>query len=323
MSTSTNHTPPPFDPELAPILEVMRTQIPPSVIPSNIEVFRQARDASVEDTVGDRALVWEDHVAAGTDGAPDVVLTSFRRADHVAGSAAVYFIHGGGMMLGTRFGGGLDIALEWVDELDVVVVTVEYRLAPEHPDPAPIDDCFAGLEWVIAHADELGFDPARVIVAGGSAGGGLAAGIALKARDEDGPALIGQMLIYPMIDDRNETLSSYQIDGIGVWDRTSNETGWDSYLGDRRKTDSVSIYAAPSRATDLSGLPPTFIDCASAEVFRDEDIDFASRIWAAGGVAELHVWPGGFHGFDAFVPTAVISQAARAARTAWLRRLLA
>jgi acetyl esterase/lipase len=312
-------TPPPFDPELAVILEAIRAVAPPSVTPDNIEVFRQARDASVEDLLGERDFRYEDHVVPGD---PDVIVSSFRRADHKPGGACIYFIHGGGMMLGTRFGGGLDVALEWVEEFDLTVITVEYRLAPEHPDPAPINDCYTGLEWTAANSDLLQFDPTKLIVAGGSAGGGLAAGVTLKARDENGPALAGQLLIYPMLDDRNDTPSSYQIDGIGIWDRTSNETGWDSYLGDRRKTEAVTIYAAPSRATDLSNLPPTFIDCSSTEVFRDEDIAYASQIWAAGGEAELHVWPGGFHGFDVFAPTAVLSQAARAARTAWLRRLL-
>jgi acetyl esterase/lipase len=125
-----------------------------------------------------------------------------------------------------------------------------------------------------------------------------------------------------MLDDRNETVSSHQIDGIGVWDRGSNDTGWDAYLGDRRKTDAVSIYAAPSRATDLSGLPPAYIDCGSAEVFRDEDVAYASTIWACGGVAELHVWPGGFHGFDMMAPHAAVAIAMRQTRTAWVARIL-
>lgn len=312
-------TPPPFDAELAILLEAVRAATPPSVLPDNIEAFRQAREPSVDELLGGRDFVYQDHVIPGD---PGVVVSSFRRQDHRPGGACIYFIHGSGMMLGTRFGGGLNLALEWVEELDVTVVTVEYRLAPEHPDPALIDDCYLGLEWTAAHSDLLQFDPAKLFVAGVSAGGGLAAGIALKARDEDGPALAGQVLICPMLDDRNETLSSYQIDGIGVWDRTSNETGWNSYLGDRRKTDAVSLYAAPSRATDLSNLPPAFIDCSSTEVFRDEDIAYAGKIWADGGVAELHVWPGGFHSFDSFAPTAVLSKAARAARTAWLRRVL-
>ena len=144
----------------------------------------------------------------------------------------------------------------------------------------------------------------------------------LKVRDEGGPELAAQVLIYPMLDDRNQTISSYQFDGFGRWDRGSNDTGWDAYLGDRRKTDRVPIYAAPARATDLSRLPPTFIDVGSAEVFRDEDVAYASQIWADGGNCELHVWPGGFHAFDMAAPDAKLSQAMMEARIKWLRRTL-
>jgi acetyl esterase/lipase len=125
-----------------------------------------------------------------------------------------------------------------------------------------------------------------------------------------------------MLDDRNESVSSHQIDGVGVWDHHSNDTGWTALLGDRRGTDAVSVYAAPTRATDLSGLPPAFVDCGSAEVFRDEDVAYASALWAAGGRAELHVWPGGFHAFDLLVPNAALSKDLKAARNAWLARLL-
>jgi acetyl esterase/lipase len=225
------------------------------------------------------------------------------------------------MIVGDRFTGA-DEYLDWLEAFGAVVVSVEYRLAPEFPDPTPVDDCYAGLLWMAEHAAELGVDPERIVVAGVSAGGGLAAGITLRARDEHAPALAGSLLIYPMIDDRNETVSSYQISGVGVWDRGSNDTGWDALLGDRRRTDGVSIYAAPARAEDLSGLPPTFVDCATAEVFRDEDVAYATRIWQQGGIAELHVWPGGFHGFDALAPAAQLSIEARAARVRWLHRIL-
>ncbi len=223
------------------------------------------------------------------------------------------------MVIGDRFGG---VDLEWVQRFDAVAISVEYRLAPEHPDPAPVRDCYAGLVWTAAHAGELGFDPERLIIAGGSSGGGLAAGTALMARDQGGPALAAQILLCPMLDDRNETISSHQIDGIGLWDRRSNDAGWDALLGNRRQTDQVSIYAAPARATDLSGLPPAYIDCGSAEVFRDEDVAYASAIWAAGGIAELHVWAGGFHAFDGMAPEAAVSVAAREMRTRFVARIL-
>ena len=160
-------------------------------------------------------------------------------------------------------------------------------------------------------------------IAGASAGGGLAAAVTLLARDRGGPALIGQLLMCPMLDDRNDTVSARQMAGLGVWDSTSNETGWTALLGDARGGPDVSPYGAPARATDLSGLPPTFIDVGSAETFRDEDVTYASRIWQAGGVAELHVWPGGYHGYFLFAPHAQVSQETLAARVQWLRRLLA
>lgn len=157
------------------------------------------------------------------------------------------------------------------------------------------------------------------MIGGVSAGGGLAAATALLARDRGGPELAGQLLLCPMLDDRNSTHSAVELDGRGLWDRTANNVGWAAYLGDLRD---VPAYAAPARATDLSGLPPAFLDVGTAETFRDEVVAYASRLWEAGGEAELHVWPGGFHGFDALVPEARLSRAARAARLSWLQRLL-
>ena len=187
--------------------------------------------------------------------------------------------------------------------------------------PGPVEDCYAGLVWTAEHADELGIDPDRIIIAGASAGGGLAAGVALLARDRGGPALAAQALMCPMLDDRNNTPSSRQMAGLGVWDQHLQRH---RLVGAARRGcggPDVSKYAAPARETDLSGLPPAFIDVGSAETFRDEDVAYASGIWQAGGVAELHVWPGGFHGFDMMAPQAAVSQAAKAARVSWLRRV--
>jgi acetyl esterase/lipase len=321
MTTPAIHPAPPFDIELAAALAAVAEFMPPTLSPEMIEPLRSGLPAlPLDDIIAGRAISYEDRTIPGPEGAPDLTVTIFRKEGHVGGPG-IYHLHGGGMIIGDRFTGIGDI-LEWVDLLDGVAVTVEYRLAPENPDPAPVEDGYAGLLWMAEHADELGFDPERLIVAGASAGGGLAAGVALLARDRGGPALAGQVLMYPMIDDRNETISSHQIDGTGVWDRGSNDTGWDALLGDRRKTDRVSIYAAPARATDLSGLPPTYIDCGSSEVFRDEDVSYASTIWACGGVAELHVWPGGFHGFDSLAPQAALSVLMRSTRTGWVLRLL-
>jgi acetyl esterase/lipase len=312
---------PPFDPELAEVLASLAEVIPSTLTPEMIPLMRQAPAVPLEDIIAGRPITYVDRTIPGPAGGPDLTVAVFRRSDHKTGGPGIYHTHGGGMIIGDRFS-GIGTILDWVDQFDAVAVSVEYRLAPEHPDPAPIDDCYAGLLWMAAKADELDFDAEKLVIAGASAGGGLAAGVALKARDEAGPDLAAQVLIYPMLDDRNETASSQQINGIGVWDRGSNDTGWDAYLGDRRKTDKVSIYAAPSRATDLSNLPPAFIDVGSAEVFRDEDVAYASQIWAAGGICELHVWPGGFHAFDMLAPQAKISRGMVETRTNWLRRTL-
>jgi acetyl esterase/lipase len=268
------------------------------------------------------AIEIEERVVTGPEGAPEVALLICRPGALVRPAPAIYFIHGGGMVLaGNRM--GIELMLDWAVEFGTAVISVEYRVAPEHPDPAPIEDCYAGLVWTSEHACELGLDPLRLVLAGSSAGGGLAAGVSFLARDNAGPPLLGQLLMCPMLDDRNLTPSSTMLDGEGTWDRTSNDTSWEGLLGDRRGGPDVSIYAAPSRATDLSGLPPTFIDVGTVEIFRDEDVDFARAIWLAGGSAELHVWPGGFHGFEEFAPQATLSQACITARAAWLRRLLA
>lgn len=315
---------PPFDAECEAVLPQLATVMPPTVTTDMIPTLRETSAAlfpSVEASIGERPVDVEHRTIPGPEGAPDLEISILRRRGGPATAPGVYYTHGGGMFMGNRFLGAEQLAA-WVDELGVVVVTVEYRLAPEHPDPAPVEDCYAGLAWTAANAAEIGIDPTRLVITGESAGGGLAAGTALLARDRGGPALAGQLLIYPMLDDRDETFSTEQFDGVGLWDKGSNLAGWTALLGERRGTASVSHYAAPARAEDLSGLPPTFIDVSSTETFRDESVAYAARLWAAGVQAELHVWPGGFHGFDLFVPTARISIEARAARTAWLKRLL-
>jgi acetyl esterase/lipase len=310
---------PPYDAELAAALAVISENFPPTITPEMIPAMRAAPvTALLTDLLDGRKISHREVTIPGHQG-DDIILSVFAREDHDAAGPGIYHTHGGGMIMGDRFT-GIEVPLEWVERFDAVCVSVEYRLAPEFPDPYLVEDCYAGLAWTAGHAAELGISPDRIIIAGGSAGGGLAAGTTLLARDRQGPPLSGQVLIYPMLDDRNTTVSSRQYSGIGVWDRGSNETGWAAYLGDRRGGGDVSIYAAPARATDLSGLPPAFIDVASAEVFRDETIAYASQIWADGGVAELHVWPGGFHGFDLMAPHTQLAQAARQVRTSWVAR---
>lgn len=320
------HVPPPFDPELAAALELIKDMISPGLTLDEIAEVRQGPGiqmlAELDLTMGGTFEV-EDRRVPGPEGEPDISLLICRpAAPETAGPRPViYHVHGGGMVIGNNRV-GVDVPLAWAQALDAVVVSVEYRLAPEHPHPAPVEDVYAGLSWTADHAAELGADPERIVIAGASAGGGLCAALSLLTRDRKGPQPIGQVLMCPMLDDRNDSPSTYQMAGLGIWDRTSNETGWTALLGSRRGGPDVPAYAAPARAEDLTGLPPAFLDVGSAETFRDEVVAYASRIWQAGGVAELHVWPGGFHGFDGFAPQAAVSQAARAAHLTWLRRLL-
>lgn len=255
----------------------------------------------------------------------ELTLSVLRRksdgADEALRGFCIYHIHGGGMITGTRLA-TLTWPLEAVEQLGVTLVSIEYRLAPEHPDPAPVEDCYAGLVWVRENAAKLGINPERILLQGASAGAGLAAGVALLCRDRSGPQVIGQALFAPMLDDRNDTCSAYQFEGLGVWDRKMNEYGWTCLLGDRRGTKDVSIYASPARATDLSGLPPAYIDVGSAETFRDESVAYASRLWRDGVQCELHVWPGAFHGFDGLCPEATLSITAQNARLKWLKYLI-
>ncbi|MCD2169484.1 alpha/beta hydrolase [Microbacterium sp. JC 701] len=314
---------PPFDPELAPMLEVISQMLPSTLTAEMLPAMRAGSLPGLPtpaEILESAQLQSRDVTIPGFEGA-DIVVSVIEAKERTGTGPGIFHTHGGGMIMGDRFT-AVEAFAEWIHRYNAVVVSVEYRLAPEFPDPYPVEDCYAGLVWTAENADRLGIESERLLIAGGSAGGGLAAGVALLARDRRGPHLVGQMLMYPMLDDRDATVSTHQIDGVGVWDRGSNLLGWNSLLGERRGTDDVSIYAAPARATDLSNLPPAFIDCGSAEVFRDEDVAYASAIWAAGGQAELHVWPGAFHAFEGFAPQAALSHDAVDARDRWIRRLL-
>ncbi len=316
--------PPPFDAELAePIREILANLPPltPESIPERRALAARGR-LSDEDVRRGGAFEVAERTVDGPPGAPEVRLILCRPTATPGPHAVIYNTHGGGMVAGHHRTIELAGELGRAEQLQMAVVAVDYRLAPEHPDPAPVEDCYAGLRWVSTHAAELNLDAARIVVSGNSAGGALAAGLALLARDRGAPRLLGQMLQCPMLDDRCDTPSALQMESVGLWDRRSNLVGWTALLGERRGTQDVSCYAAPARARDLADLPPAFIDVGSVESLRDEAVLYATRIWLAGGQAELHVWSGAFHSFDQWVPHAVVSRAAEDARRAWLRRLL-
>ncbi len=247
-----------------------------------------------------QAVVRTEHVVSED---PRVVVRVHRPRGVEGPLPLVYSIHGGGYVFGTydmddtRFD-------RWCPIFSCVGISVEYRLAPETPYPGPLEDCYAGLLWAYENRDELGIDASRLVIAGVSAGGGLAAALALLARDRGEVPITHQLLECPMIDDRQSTSSS-RLDGLAVWSRESNTFGWKAYLGARYGTDDVPPYAAPARAVDLAGLPPGLVIVGGADGFRDEDIAYAARLNQAGVPTELHMLPGAPHGVQMFVGTAV------------------
>lgn len=261
-----------------------------------------------------------DHHIPGPPGDPAVFVRVYQPTSRPALLPALLWIHGGGYVLGDVAGDDAR-ARHLAKAINCVVVSVEYRLAPEHPFPAPVEDCYAGLKWLASNAVALGVNPQRIAIGGASAGGGLTAGLALLARDRGEVPVCFQLPIYPMIDDRNVTPSSQAITDPRVWNRQSNLLAWKAYLG-RDPDDDVSPYAAAFRATDLRGLPPTYIPVGEFDLFLDEDIAYAQRLLQAGVPTELHVYRGAFHGFDIFVPDADVSRRFTAGCEAALKRAL-
>jgi acetyl esterase len=222
---------------------------------------------------------------------------------------ALLHIHGGGMVIGTV--GQSRLFAGPLLDLDVVVVSVEYRLAPDTPFPGPQEDCYAGLQWLVKHAAELGVDPTRIVIGGESAGGGLAAGVALMVRDRGEFSIAGQLLTYPMLDHRTGGPDDpYQnpITGEFVWTRQSNQFGWKSLQGDYQLDDERIGWFSPSRAADLTGLAPIFIATGMLDLFFDENLDYIRRATAAGVPTELHSYPGAFHAFNAVNTTTIGKQ---------------
>ncbi|PGG95907.1 hypothetical protein AJ79_09817 [Helicocarpus griseus UAMH5409] len=318
---------PAYDQEIVPILTHISS--PPTLTRKLITALRQNPNLfratpSASEIIGERPISHLERCVPGLSPRdPDIKLSIFSPKDEEQGSRpCIYYIHGGGMVMLNRFA-GIEVPLQWLLETNATVVSVEYRLAPENQHPAQLNDCYAGLCWVSEHAGELGIDATRLMIAGQSSGGGLAAGTALMCRDLQGPKLCAQYLASPMLDDRNITVSSQQYVDEGTWSRGTNIMAWDAVLNGRAGGNSVSIYAAPARATDLSNLPTAFIDVGSAEVFRDESVAYATRLWASGVQAELHVYPGGFHGFDLIAPKSSLGTQAIFLKVNWVKRVLA
>lgn len=256
---------------------------------------------------------------AGADAVTVSVYTPVAQGQRSA--PLLVYIHSGGLVLGNRFNEEFRL-LDLAAALGAVVVSVEYRLAPEHPYPAAIEDCYTGLTWAAANAEDLHADPTRIVLIGESAGGGLAASLAHLVRDRSGPPLLGQMLLAPMLDHRNNARSVDQMDGVGLWDKQSNEFGWTAYLGPVEARVNVPASASAAMATNMAQLPAAFIDVADSEIFRDEAVAYASALWGAGVPAELHVWTGGCHVFYSLLADQTLAETVFTTRREWLSRLL-
>jgi acetyl esterase/lipase len=313
---------PPIDPEVNATIQLLRAEYREDFwTPDKIPLMRElwAAYAPDDDQLRqDSNLLVEKIAFAGPPEAP-AIEGIVVRPKRPGPWPCVLHLHGGGL-IGGDARAGLDYVVAWAMTFGMTIVSVNYRLAPEHPFPAAIEDCYASLLWVADHAVELDIDLNRMMVTGASAGGGLAAATALMARDQQGPDISNLVLVSPMLDDRQNTPSSKYL-GI-PWDMRSNETAWTAFLGDRRAGENVSQYAAPGRAVDLRGMPSTYIDVGSVEVFRDESLEFAARLAAADVPVELHVWGGAPHGYDAYAPQSELARAASAARISFMRRVL-
>jgi len=266
-------------------------------------------------------VVAEDHAAPAPDGGRPVPVRVYRPADVDAPVPALLWLHGGGYIIGDAYQDEkANLAL--VRELGIAVATVDYRLAPDEPSPAATDDAYAALRWLHSSAADLGVDPARLAVGGASAGGGLAAGVALLAQDGGEVPLAFQLLIYPMLDDRTVVRADLDDRHCRMWTARSNHFGWSAYLGAEPGSEGVGEYAAPARREGLTGLPPTWVGVGTCDLFHDEDVAYADRLADAGVPCELHVTPGGYHAFDLLQAKAGVSKAFRASYVAALRAAL-
>jgi acetyl esterase len=292
-----------YDPELAPFVELL-----PQSDFSNIEASRAnlaALIAPLNAAVDTTGVSVEDRDIPGPAGAPSVPVRVYAPIEGTAAKRpALLDIHGGGFCSGS-----IDmehaLAVRIARDVGAVVVVVDYRLAPEHPFPAGIEDCYATLEWMHGEADALGIDTERVAVGGQSAGGGLSAGVALMARDRGGPPICFQFLGIPELDHRLDTPSMRAFVDTPLWNRPNAVISWRNYLGEN--PGEVSPYASPAIAADLSGLPPAYVTAMEFDPLRDEDVVYALRMLQAGVSVELHTFPGTFHG-SAVMTSAAVSR---------------
>jgi acetyl esterase/lipase len=302
---------------LAPMAAAMADMVPPPV--GDVASRRPVLETVMAQTAALQSMPTDVKITdlhTTTDDGAQILLRWYVKDGETAGPAVLY-LHGGGMISGTVDVYDAPVA-RYVTHSGVSMLAVDYRLAPEHPYPVPVEDCYAGLGWLAGHASELRIDPARIAVMGDSAGGGLAAAVALMARDRGGPRLAAQILIYPMLDDRNTTPDP-EIAPFAVWSYDDNITAWAALLGEAIGGPDVPAYAAPARASDLSGLPACYIEVGQLDIFRDEDLAYAGRLGRAGVSVEFHLRPGVPHEFDTYAYASEVARRSVADRLRVLR----
>ena len=307
------------DPELVDALDFFPAELMTAIgddPPKAREMFQPIWDAQADD-LKDSPVAIEERTISGPDGEIGIVIY---QPPTLAPRGGLLWIHGGGYIVGS--GRNDPHGIGFAEHVGCTVVSVDYRLAPESTYKEAIADCFGALRWMADNTKSLGIDPARIAVGGASAGGGLTAALSLYNRDHGGPELAFQLLIYPMIDDRHDTPSGYEITHPTVWNREVSLKAWKMYLGAECGSDSVSHYAAAARAGDLTGLPPALVTVGMLDLFRDENIDYAQRLMAAGVATDLQVYPGMYHGAEISVMEAAVSKRMRTAyRDALLRAI--
>lgn len=306
------------DPSLLPGLDFMP---PLDITVENLPTIRQGMEqmSAMAPEPQDSGVEWRDERIIAPAG-HELLVRIYRPIDAEGELPAILHVHGGGYVVGsvtTNHLSNIELALS----TSALILSVDYRLAPETVAPGAVEDCYAALQWLHDSAEQLGIDRARIAVRGESAGGGLAAALALLARDRGGPAIAHQNLIYPMLDDRTCITRLPEHLGAFVWTPQANSFGWRSLLGQEPGSADISPYAAPARAEDLAGLPPAFICVGALDLFLVEDMDYARRLIEAGVAAELHVYPGAYHGFDVLQDAPPVQQMKRDAVAA-LRKAL-
>ncbi len=313
-----------LDPELKGPIKMMLSQMPPMSfddLPAARAASKQMMSEMKIKMPAIPGIVTEDRTIPGPKDSPDITIRIYRPEKQTGRFPAILWIHGGGYILG-------DIDQEDFTSkklalaAECTVISVDYRLAPEHPYPAPLEDCYTALQWLSAHTEELEVNKSRIAIGGASAGGGLAAGLAILARDRAEVETCFQLLVYPMINDCNVVPASNTLPDTLFWTRESNLVGWRSYLGCEPGIEGISCYAVAYRATNLEGLPPAYVTVGDLDLFAQEDIDYSRRLIEAGVPTELHVYPGGCHAFDMLVPDADISKRFTADIHRALRRAL-